>query len=46
MLNFNSGAIPIKMVVTYKDYKQFKSQSSITFGDVAEDPNKPAPPKQ
>jgi hypothetical protein len=46
MLNFSEGAIPIKMVVTYKDYKQFKSESSITFGDVAEDPNKPAPPKK
>jgi hypothetical protein len=46
MLNFAEGPIPIKMVVTYKDYKQFKSESSITFGDVAEDPNKPAPPKQ
>ena len=46
MLNFKEGAIPIKMVVTYKDYKQFKSESSITFGDVAEDPNKPKePPK-
>ena len=46
MLNFKEGPIPIKMVVTYKDYKQFKSESSITFGDVAEDPNKPAPPKK
>ena len=45
MLNFKEGAIPIKMVVTYKDYKQFKSQSNITFEGVAEDPNKPAPPK-
>ena len=46
MLNFKEGPIPIKLVVTYKDYKQFKSESSITFGDVAEDPNKPAPPKK
>lgn len=46
MLNFQTGPIPIKLVVTYKDYKQFKSESSITFGGEAEDPNKPAPPKQ
>jgi len=46
VLNFKEGPIPIKMVVTYKDYKQFKSESNITFGDVADDPNKPAPPKK
>jgi hypothetical protein len=46
MLNFKEGAIPIKMVVTYKDYKQFKSESSITFEGEAADPNKPAPPKK
>ena len=28
--------VGIKMVVTYKDYKQFKSSSTITFGDVDE----------
>jgi len=47
-LNFDSGPIPIKMVITYKDYKQFKAESTITFGDVADDPKKEekAPPKK
>jgi hypothetical protein len=34
-LPFESGPLPIKMVVTYKDYKQFKAESVITFGDEA-----------
>jgi hypothetical protein len=34
-LPFESGPLPIKMVVTYKDYKQFKSDVIITFGDEA-----------
>jgi len=46
VLNFREGPIPIKMVVTYKDYKQFKSESSITFGDVADDSSKTEKPKQ
>ena len=48
ILDFDSGRIPIKMVVTYKDYKQFKSQSTITFGEEATEPVKetPPPPKQ
>ena len=37
-LPFESGPIPIKMVVTYKDYKQFKSDVTITFGDEVEKP--------
>lgn len=41
-LNFEAGPIPIKMVITYKDYKQFKAESTITFGDVV-DPAKPEP---
>lgn len=42
-LNFDSGPVPIKMVITYKDYKQFKAESTITFGDVV-DEKKDAPP--
>jgi outer membrane lipoprotein-sorting protein len=47
-LNFENGPIPIKMVLTYKDYKQFKAESTITFGDVVDEKKeeKKAPPKQ
>jgi len=40
-LPFESGPLPIKMVVTYKDYKQFKAESVITFGDEAKPEPKP-----
>jgi hypothetical protein len=36
ILDFKDERVGIKMVVTYKDYKQFKSSSTITFGDVDE----------
>jgi hypothetical protein len=42
-LMFQSGPQPIKMVVKYEDYKQFKSDVKITFGDPV---NKPAEPKK
>jgi hypothetical protein len=47
-LNFESGPVPIKMVITYKDYKQFKAESTIIFGDDVDKPQepKPAPKKQ
>ncbi len=32
-LQFESGPIPIKMVVKYADYKQFKTDSTITYTD-------------
>lgn len=46
-LPFESGPLPIKMVVTYKDYKQFKAESTITFGDEVkpEPPSAPKPPR-
>ncbi|MCL4841462.1 MAG: hypothetical protein KJZ79_06470 [Bryobacteraceae bacterium] len=46
-LPFESGPLPIKMVVTYKDYKQFKAESTITFGDEVkpEPPPAPKPPR-
>jgi hypothetical protein len=49
ILPFESGPLPIKMTVTYREYKQFKSESTITYGDVAEtppakDPKPPTPP--
>lgn len=43
-LPFENNPIPIKMVVTYKEYKQFKSDVVITFGDEVE-PSKVEPPK-
>lgn len=45
-LNFQSGPQPIKMTVKYQDYKQFKSDIQIKYGDVVEGA-KPAaaPPK-
>jgi len=39
-LNFETGAVPIKMVITYKDYKQFKAESTIKYGDEVQ-PEKP-----
>ena len=44
-LPFESGPLPIKMLVTYRDYKQFKSDVVITYGDEV-DESKPAPKKQ
>lgn len=44
-LPFESGPLPIKMLVTYRDYKQFKSDVVITYGDEVEE-TKPAPKKQ
>lgn len=44
-LPFESGPLPIKMLVTYRDYKQFKSDVVITYGDEV-DETKPAPKKQ
>lgn len=43
VLNFESGQIPIKLVITYRDYKQFKAETIITYEGV--DEPAPAPPK-
>jgi hypothetical protein len=32
------------MVMKYEDYKQFKSESDIKFGDVVGEPDQPATP--
>jgi hypothetical protein len=45
-LNFESGPVPIKMIVTYKDYKQFKAESTITFGDAVDQAKPQAPSKK
>lgn len=45
-LNFQSGPQRMRLTVKYEDYKQFKSDVVIKYGD-AEDPNKtPPPPKK
>jgi hypothetical protein len=45
-LNFKDGPpVKLKEVVKYEDYKQFKSDSNIKFGDV-EDTKPPEPPKK
>jgi len=35
-LHFSNQDVRIKQTVKYEDYKQFKSTTSITFGDVAD----------
>lgn len=40
-LHFQNGDIPVKLSVKYEDYKQFKSESKITFGEEV-----PATPKE
>ena len=47
-LQFQSGPQRIKMTVKYEDYKQFKADINIKFGDeVKDDPaKKPEPPKK
>ncbi len=37
-LNFSSGAQRIRMIVRYENYKQFKSNVKITYGDEAAQP--------
>jgi hypothetical protein len=43
-LRFQSGPQRISMTVKYQDYKQFKSDVNITFGDEVKKPDNP--PKQ
>lgn len=46
-LNFQAGPQRIRMTVKYEDYKQFKSDVNIKYGDVEEPakPQTPPPPK-
>ena len=39
-LYFEESVVRLKMRVKYEDYKQFKGETSITFGDVVPDPPK------
>jgi hypothetical protein len=41
VLRFQSGPQRISMTVKYQDYKQFKSEANITFGDEVKDEKKP-----
>jgi hypothetical protein len=41
ILRFQSGPQRISMTVKYQDYKQFKSEANITFGDEVKDDKKP-----
>ncbi len=47
-LHFQTGPQKIRMTVKYEDYKQFKGEASIKFGETVEekDPKKPEPQKK
>ncbi|MFN0106696.1 MAG: hypothetical protein ACKV2U_31950 [Bryobacteraceae bacterium] len=46
-LYFEDSVVRLKMRVKYEDYKQFKGETKITFGDeVPATPPKPEPPKK
>jgi hypothetical protein len=49
ILHFQSGDQRIRMVIKYEDYKQFKSETDIKFGDIVDDtegtPAPTEPPK-
>jgi hypothetical protein len=46
-LYFEDSVVRLKMRVKYEDYKQFKGETTITFGDeVPATPPKPEPPKK
>jgi hypothetical protein len=45
VLYFQNAAVPIKQTIRYEDYKQFKSDVKITFGDEVTDAAKPEAPK-
>lgn len=44
-LHFQAGPIKMRMIVKYDDYKQFKSDVNIQFGDAVSDSNKDQKPK-
>jgi hypothetical protein len=48
VLNFQSGPQRIRMIVRYEDYKQFKGETTIKYGETAPSPDapKPEPPKK
>jgi hypothetical protein len=44
-LRFQTGPQPIRMIVKYENYKQFKADTTIKFGEVVEEGKPAAPPK-
>jgi hypothetical protein len=44
-LHFKDNDVRVRQTVKYEDYKRFKADSTITFGDVADDPKKEEPKK-
>ncbi|MDW8356272.1 MAG: hypothetical protein RMK57_17380, partial [Bryobacterales bacterium] len=44
ILYFQGGPQPIRQTIKYEDYKQFKSDVKITFGDEVASPASSAPP--
>lgn len=47
LLHFKENDVRVKLTVKYEDYKQFKSDVKITFGDEVASPEQPkAPPPQ
>ena len=42
VLHFKSGDQRIRMIIKYEDYKQFKSDADIIFGDVVDETQQPA----
>ncbi len=45
-LAFQGGSQRIRMIVRYEDYKQFKADVGITYGEPVEQPKSPNPPKE
>ena len=43
-LHFKENDVRIRQTVKYEDYKQFKAETKITFGDAVENPKPPSPP--
>src|SRR5229473_7580177 len=46
VLHFKDMEQRIRMTVKYEDYKQFKSNATVTFGEEVKDPNKKEPEKK
>lgn len=45
VLHFQTGPVPIKMTVKYEDYKQFKADVNIRYGEAVPGEPKPEPKK-
>ena len=43
VLHFKSGDQRIRMIIKYEDYKQFRSDTDIKFGDIIDDTPEEAP---